>query len=253
MNTFTSGLGINLPPLEGDTLAPSNNANSPGWFGKFPALGDFASRRLENAYTHAWEAWLKEALFTTRTQLGNDWQAAYLGAPIWNFALFPGVVGPNAWAGSLMSSVDAVGRYFPLLVCTPVSYPRTLLAEIRSGGQWYSRIQQVMVSVLSPQASLDGFEQALERCPFPLHANALESSGSELSEALMQASYGQVGVAQVATSIGKALSLLEVERSLTQFANHSLWWAPQHSGHTKAMLCQGMPRPEVYGQMLQVN
>jgi type VI secretion system protein ImpM len=253
MSAFNSGLGINLPPLEGDTLAASNNSDSPGWFGKFPALGDFASRRLDTPYTNAWEAWLKEALFTTRAQLGNEWQAAYLGAPIWNFALFPGVVGSSAWAGSLMSSVDAVGRYFPLLVCAQVHYPRALLAEIRSGGHWYNRIQQVMVSVLSPQATLSGFEQALEICPFPLHANALESSGSELSEALTQASYGHVGVAQIATSIGKALSLLEVERSLTQFASHSLWWAPQQSGHTKSMLCEGMPRPEVYSQMLVVT
>jgi type VI secretion system protein ImpM len=252
MTSPVSGLGLDLPPLEGDTVAPTTGG-SPGWFGKFPAMGDFAYRRLDPAFTSAWENWLKEALFTSRARLGEQWQGAYLAAPIWNFALFPGVVGNVGWAGALMSSVDSVGRYFPLMVCGQVQYPRALLAEVRGGGKWYARLQQVMMAVLSPQATLDGFEQALETCPFPLHAGSLESSGSELSDLLAQASHGHVGTGLLAAPIGGALSLLEIEMTLGRFAGLSLWWAPLPSGHTKAMMCQGMPRPEQYIQMLLVD
>jgi type VI secretion system protein ImpM len=152
-----------------------------------------------------------------------------------------------------MSSVDAVGRYFPLVVCGEVRYPRTLLAEVRGGGNWYARIGRIMMACLSPQATLDGFENALQTCPFPLHAGALEASGSELADVMAQASHGHVGTALMAAPIGGALSLLEVEMTLGRFAGLSLWWAPLPSGHTKAMMCQGMPRPDQYVQMLLVD
>ena len=30
----------------------------PGWFGKLPGLGDFASRRLPDTFVAAWDRWL---------------------------------------------------------------------------------------------------------------------------------------------------------------------------------------------------
>ncbi len=86
----------------------------PGWYGKLPHLGDFASRRLPGEFIRTWDVWLQEVLQATRASLGEAWLDCYLTMPIWRFVLLPGLVGPSGWAGVLMPSVDRVGRQFPL-------------------------------------------------------------------------------------------------------------------------------------------
>src|SRR5262249_53859270 len=78
----------------------------PGWYGKLPNIGDFASRRLESQFISAWDAWLQEVIQATRGDLGESWLDCYLTMPIWRFLLLPGLVGPSGWAGVLMPSVD---------------------------------------------------------------------------------------------------------------------------------------------------
>jgi type VI secretion system protein ImpM len=101
-----------------------------GWYGKLPAIGDFASRRLPHGFVEPWDAWLAQGLARWRDD-DPDWLAAYLAGPIWSFRIGPRVLSPgrdgSAWAGILMPSVDRVGRYFPLTVAAPVgsgSVPR---------------------------------------------------------------------------------------------------------------------------------
>ena len=38
----------------------------PGWYGKLPSLGDFASRRLGADFIPPWDAWLQEVIHATR-------------------------------------------------------------------------------------------------------------------------------------------------------------------------------------------
>src|SRR5574337_1028442 len=89
-----------------------------GWHGKLPALGDFASRRLDAGFVEPWDAWLSHGLARLRQQPG--WPGAYLASPSWRFVLLPGVLpgaaGEGCWAGVLMPSVDRVGRYYPLTI-----------------------------------------------------------------------------------------------------------------------------------------
>ena len=95
---------------------------TPGWYGKLPTLGDFASRRLDGDFIDPWDRWLGEGLAAQREQLGAGWLDAYLGSPVWRFVLMPGVLpgpaGAAVLAGVLMPSVDKVGRYFPLTLVT---------------------------------------------------------------------------------------------------------------------------------------
>ena len=85
-----------------------------GWFGKIPALGDFAGRRLPPQFIGSWDAWLSAELAGARQALGADWPHSHLDAPIWRFALTPGVLDSSYWFGILLPSVDRVGRRFPL-------------------------------------------------------------------------------------------------------------------------------------------
>ncbi|HYM01799.1 MAG TPA: type VI secretion system-associated protein TagF, partial [Stellaceae bacterium] len=95
-------------------------AVSVGLCGKLPARADFVTRRLPPSAVETWHAWLAEALVAMRAALGEAWLDAYLHGPIWRFALPAGVIGPKATAGTLMPSVDSVGRYFPFSIMCPL-------------------------------------------------------------------------------------------------------------------------------------
>jgi type VI secretion system protein ImpM len=66
-------------------------------------------------------------LAASRTELGDAWLPAWLEAPIWRFALPPGLCGPDAVLGLWLPSVDRVGRYFPLTLAA-------VAAEADAGG-----------------------------------------------------------------------------------------------------------------------
>ena len=74
---------------------PAAEAPPPGWYGKLPHLGDFASRRLPEAFVSGWDAWLRHALASSREALGPRWLQGYLVAPIVRFWLPPGLLAVN--------------------------------------------------------------------------------------------------------------------------------------------------------------
>ena len=127
-------------------------ATLPGWHGKLPSLGDFASRRLTPDFLAVWDTWLAQGMQQLRQNDPAGWLDAYLASPTRRFLLMPGAMpggmadllpggmadllpggmagvlpgamadhstvepGPPAWAGVLMPSVDRVGRYFPFTI-----------------------------------------------------------------------------------------------------------------------------------------
>ena len=91
-----------------------------GAFGKMPGLGDFFRTGVAADFVAAWDSWLQATIVAGRAALGGAWEAAYMSAPLWRFALAPGVAGTSAVAGVLMPSVDRVGRQFPLTLACPV-------------------------------------------------------------------------------------------------------------------------------------
>jgi type VI secretion system protein ImpM len=85
-----------------------------GLFGKLPARGDFVRLGLPRSFTDPWDEWLKQGIAASRQALGEGWMAAWMEAPVWRFALAPGLCGPDAVSGLWLPSVDRVGRCFPL-------------------------------------------------------------------------------------------------------------------------------------------
>ncbi|SHN13142.1 type VI secretion system-associated protein TagF [Roseibium suaedae] len=85
-----------------------------GWYGKVPCTGDFIRSGLSAGLIRNLDQWLQELLTAGRQALGDQWQAAYMTAPIWRFVTPAGVFGPAPCAGVIMPSVDRVGRQFPL-------------------------------------------------------------------------------------------------------------------------------------------
>jgi type VI secretion system protein ImpM len=139
-----------------------NAASPPGWYGKLPNLGDFASRRLPADFIDAWDRWLQEGLHAARTALGDvRWREVYLVAPVLRFWLAPGVLGAGGWAGLVMPSIDRVGRHFPLTLARPDdSLDATLGART-----WFHALDQAARRVLDVNYTVDDFEQALAALP----------------------------------------------------------------------------------------
>ena len=165
----------------------------PGWYGKLPTLGDFASRRLESDFIEPWDLWLGEGLAAQREQLGDAWLDAYLASPVWRFVLMPGVLQgqtqAGALAGVLMPSVDKVGRYFPLTLVTPLATLPRSVGEIESLLGWLHRLEDVAVDAMHDDWSIDELDGALEALPLPVAASTdwpehLEAPRAALADAL---------------------------------------------------------------------
>ena len=137
-----------------------------GFFGKLPSQGDFVSRRLPWDFTEAWDAWLQAGLAQARERLGAQWLPAYLNAPVWRFALAPGLAGPSAWAGLWFPSVDRVGRHFPMTVAAalPAGQPLPSLAD--ADEQWLA-LEDAALAALDPATTLDRFDALLQQARLP--------------------------------------------------------------------------------------
>ena len=85
-----------------------------GYFGKFPALGDFVRGNACRRFVEAWDSFLQQGFLASREALGEGWREAYQTAPIWRFALGETVIKGGPYYGVMMPSQDAVGRLFPL-------------------------------------------------------------------------------------------------------------------------------------------
>jgi type VI secretion system protein ImpM len=223
-------------------IAPTEAA---GWFGKLPMLGDFASRRLPAAFVSACDAWLSQSIGTSREQLGTGWLDAYLTAPLWRFAWASGVIDTQWWFGVLMPSVDAVGRYFPLMIAAARKAPPTSADALGQFDDWIGHHAAAALDTLQDGATLDAFENALAGAPaWP----ELHDCGAALPVGLPGRQRcqlaGQPSLQRWAVALASS-ALLE------RCAGHSLWW-PLHGtpGEDSVSLCAGLPAPEQFAMLL---
>lgn len=133
-----------------------------GFFGKMPARGDFVSRRLASSFIEPWDAWLQAVMARSATQLGEDWLATYLVAPVWRFSLAGGVCGDQAMAGVLMPSVDSVGRYFPLTFAIGLPETTPPVRVLLGTSAWFDAIERIALSALDDDADPDRLDRAAE-------------------------------------------------------------------------------------------
>ncbi|CDS48405.1 Protein phosphatase ImpM [Polaromonas sp. CG9_12] len=190
---------------------------TPGWYGKLAMLGDFAHRRLPLGFINACDAWLSQGVAASRASLGSAWLDNYLTAPLWCFAWSPRIVDEQWWFGVLMPSVDAVGRYFPLVVAFSTEHAPTEPNALAQWAQWYDSAGACALQTLQGQATLDEFESALAAVgtpstPVPADSAPPQAFTSELQFHLTQGAWPQ-GAATV------------VLRSFTaRLQGHSIWW-----------------------------
>jgi len=135
----------------------------PAWYGKLPALGDFASRRLPGGMIDRWHDWVGSALVASRSALGEDWTARYEAAPAFAFLVGPGVLDLRAWTGVMMASADRVGRRFPLMVAVPAT-PVLSWHERLARHRWYDDVAATIDAWIVTRADVDRIEADLGGC-----------------------------------------------------------------------------------------
>lgn len=141
-----------------------------GWYGKLPSLGDFAARRLPDAFVAPWDAWLAERVVQTRQALGEDWLSLYLTCPVWRFFAMPGAIAPAldaCWTGVVMASVDRVGRHFPLTIAASLAGAPSTGEDVAALWRWLSTIEDVALAALDFDHTIERLDAQLAALPAP--------------------------------------------------------------------------------------
>jgi len=221
----------------------SEAAGPPGWHGKLPSLGDFASRRLDPAFIEAWDGWLAAGLLALREADAAGWLDAYLASPSWRFLLLPGVLpgepGREGWAGVLMPSVDRVGRYFPFTIALPIGDAPASTQQMDSLWHWLGRLDELAADALQEDWTVERLEDELARMAVPALA-ALPSV-----EAGLAAAAGSV--AEVALAAGQdAAGVIGVQaqaRWREGAAGCAFWFASTELAGQRLIVSRGLPEP----------
>ena len=158
--------------------AAQGSAFAVGWYGKIPGSGDFIARRIPPSFREPWDRWLQQAMAGSQRRLGAGWRDAFLSMPAWRFVLGPGVLDGNAWAGLMVPSVDAVGRYFPLTIaCALPSARLDPAATLLGAARWFDDVEAIALEAIAPGADTAAIDAALAQRRFEARWLALPEAG----------------------------------------------------------------------------
>ncbi len=244
----------------------SDVATIPGWYGKLPSLGDFASRRLEADFIEPWDLWLGEAMQAQRDVMGDGWLDAYLQSPPWRFVLMPSVLSgfdPNlVLAGVLMPSVDRVGRYFPLTIAASFDGLPSSNSAYEALLAWLHRVEDTALDALQDDWTIEQLETALADLAPPSQAPAAASSDPlapirvALAEALngagsfvaIEGISSRTELASLLVGMAPAAAPVAPSAVTAPLAGSALWLA-DNPDHPQLLVSKGLPANEDFIRM----
>ena len=228
-----------------------------GYFGKVPTHGDFVRQGLPKAFLDPWDNWLQRAISSSKEQLSDAWLHAYLTSPVWRFTLSAGVCGEAIAAGTLMPSVDAVGRYYPMTIAS--IFPDGVTPFHIANAAWLSAAQDATLSCLEKDFELEAFETRLGEIRDEI-LNLAEPDGlgvkpwSPPSQGLAQGlawSMDEMALDQLASEVYPALLHSTTEARLGAY---SIWWTDGSDNIPPCLrLFEGLPSQEAFSELLTVR
>jgi type VI secretion system protein ImpM len=216
-----------------------DDGSIPGWHGKLPSLGDFASRRLPPAFIEAWDGWLASGLAALRQSDAERWLDGYLASPIWRFLLLPGALpgasGQTPWAGVLMPSVDRAGRYFPFTIAWPLPVLPADHDDFAALHRWLRQLDDLAADALQDDWTVPQLESELGR----LHAPAIgaRAGASRAVSATSPVSWPIASAADVTTRITQE-ALAAWPRA---GAGQAYWWCEPGADPGRLVVTRGLP------------
>jgi len=218
-----------------------------GYCGKIPSLGDFVSLGLDASLEQSWNEWVQAALAVSREKLQGQWLDNYLTSPIWHFAVSGGVCSDRNFAGTLIPSVDNVGRYYPFTLFYQADIDPLQFWQEQA---FFQQNEQQLLSILDDECVLLNWYKkltplSLDVTPITPYKQTLLSPNSHQPNWLLSATGEQIG------GIGSdQLGLLQQTLN-QQFNRYSIWWT---AGSDKIAPCtlifSGMPSAATYAGML---
>lgn len=213
-----------------------------GSYGKLPAHGDFVGRDLNKGFLTTWDAWLSGAIASSQEQLGETWLSRYLSAPVWHFALSPGVIDKQGWVGLVMPSVDRVGRYYPLTLAWPIGLQNP--AKVIGNSDFLIKLENIALDALEQGWDIEQLTNVLAE----VNVTVFSGSSRQLTE--------QVCVSLQQTSASNQSGFVELLAPLLQekYQSYSLWWTQGSQMVDPGLLCcQGLPGLSSFSAMLDGN
>ena len=216
-----------------------------GLFGKLPAKRDFIAVVAPRTLLDAWEPWMQSGISASRDTLDKDWQQAFLTAPIWRFWLGADVCGTTV-LGAFMSSLDGVGRYYPLTIfaCadpdSPIPPP-----DIDAHDDWFAAAEDFLLSTLQKETAFEATTAALEHLAPPACQPA------PLPDGMARLKDRAVATPAVTSSFAEACDALRIANHGSAYAAASFWWTLGGNNYQPlALSCHGMPDPSLFTGML---
>ena len=211
-----------------------------GAFGKMPSVGDFFRLNPPAGFVAVWDDWIQRAMLAAQTVLGADWDTHYMSAPIWRFALSPGLAGPQKVIGVLMPSVDRVGRRFPLTLMAPLSTPGPAQLDHFSEDALFGRLETLALDALEDAMTRERLAGLLADIQVPQfrHSAPVRLAGNSL--VLTQADSGGL-LAELAAGLLAG-----------RFERPSVWSSIVNDV-PRLLICEGLPAgPDMQG-LFQLN
>lgn len=215
-----------------------------GLFGKIGAKRDFIAIATPRNFLEAWEPWLQAALSASRHQLGSGWQQAFLTAPVWRFWLGAAICGTTV-TGAIMSSVDGVGRYYPLTLHAVTDDDASLAPpNVDPQDEWFGQAETFLLTTLDRAATFEQISDELDRFAVP-RLQATVADGTPIGSAAGT-------VSAVDAFAGSFATLCSTNPQV--YAAASFWWTAGGEGFPPMALCyRGLPDPYHYSMLLTGN
>jgi type VI secretion system protein ImpM len=143
----------------------------------------------------------------------------------------------------MMPSVDAVGRYFPLVIAVSAPRAPTDAQALAHSAQWYESAGRCALQILQDRATLDEFEAALAAVATPTAATA---------DAPADAANGEWQLHPTNTAWPQDAATIVLRSLAARLQGHSTWWPQQSStDHAPSVtVMQGLPAAERFVGLL---
>jgi type VI secretion system protein ImpM len=220
----------------------------PGWYGKLPSLGDFATRRLPESFVRVWDDWLMRGLAAARESRGAYWlHQVRMDAPARRFWLGPGVVGTHCWFGVLLPSLDRVGRRFPLTFAASLreaETPARCLAQALAARQWFQALDGVARAAIESVLPVEVLEDDLSEVG-AVAIDAAEAGMEELAGRLLQ----RAGAAESTEESDATLPPVMHDGEVCALSG-SVWWLESSTAGSDFRCFGSLPPPDALASLL---
>lgn len=215
-------------------------------FGKLAQKRDFIALFAPREFLNAWEPWMQSAVSASRQSLGDGWQQAYLTAPIWRFWLGAEIRGTPI-LGAFMSSVDGMGRYYPLTLFAHAD-PGSAIPppDLDAQDPWLLAAEDFLLSTLDTAIAFETITGGLDQLASPTQ----QSTGT-LSDDISVLHDGTAGKAPGEEPFADAFTSLRTANHAAIYSASSFWWTVGGGDFAPyALCCKRMPDPFLFTGML---